>query len=170
MPAGWQTPLVSSLVLLRRNAVRRTRATDCRILPFPVGQVGAGLLDFASYPRWWPAQLRIRVLRTTPDHVGSRIEVRPRGGWFICEIAQVIPNREILIHYVDGVHRGTGRWTVEPVDGGTRVCYQIDLEPHGSLPRLLSHALNFARLHSRMMVKVFDGLEHWLSNNPNGGP
>jgi uncharacterized protein YndB with AHSA1/START domain len=117
--------------------MRRTKARDCRTLPFDVAQVYAALLDFESYARWWPAQLPVRVLNVTPDRVGSRIEVRPRGGWFIGEVGQVIPDREILIEDVEGVHRGTGRWTFEKLGEGSRACYRIDLEPHGWLPRLL---------------------------------
>jgi ribosome-associated toxin RatA of RatAB toxin-antitoxin module len=142
--------------------MRRTQATDCRTLPFDVSQAFAALLDCKNYPRWWPGQLRVRVLKTTLDAVGSRIEIRPRGGRFICEIAQVVPNREILIEYVEGVHRGTGRWTFEKLTEGTRACYQIDLEPQGWLPRLLSNWMDFAKIHSRLMEKVFDGLESWL--------
>lgn len=142
--------------------MRRTRATDCRTLPFDVDVVSAALLDCANYPRWWPVQLRVRVPHLMQDAVGSRIEIRPRGGRFICAIAQVVPNREIRIEYVEGVHRGTGRWTFEKLAEGTRACYQIDLEPQGWLPRLLSNVLDFGNMHSRSMVKVFDGLESWL--------
>jgi uncharacterized protein YndB with AHSA1/START domain len=142
--------------------MRQTQANDCRTLPFDVAEVFAALLDFENYPRWWPAQLRVRVLKVSPERVGSRIEVRPRGGVFVCEIVQVVPDREILIGYVEGVHMGTGRWRFEKVAEGTCACYQIDLEPHGWLPRLLSNVMNFGKLHSRSMEKVFDGLEGWL--------
>jgi uncharacterized protein YndB with AHSA1/START domain len=142
--------------------MRRTQATDCRILPFDVAEVYAALLDCESYPRWWPAPLRVRVLKSTLDRVGSRIEVRPRGGSFTCEVSRIIPNKEILIGYVEGVHRGTGRWTFERLAEGTRACYQIDLEPQGWLPRLLSNWMDFGKMHSRSMAKVFDGLEEWL--------
>jgi ribosome-associated toxin RatA of RatAB toxin-antitoxin module len=142
--------------------MRRTLATDCRMLPFAVAKVYAALLDCESYPRWWPAPLRVRVLKSTPDRVGSRIEIRPFGGRFICKIGKVVPDQEILIRYVDGVHRGEGRWTFEAVAQGTRACYRIDLEPQGWLPRLLSIWMDFGKLHSRSMAKVFDGLEEWL--------
>jgi putative intracellular protease/amidase/ribosome-associated toxin RatA of RatAB toxin-antitoxin module len=142
--------------------MRRTKAGDCRTLPFNVAQVYAALLAFESYPRWWPAQLRVRVLKVAPDGAGSRVEVRPRGGRFICEVGQVIPDREILIEYVEGVHRGTGRWTFEKLAEGSRACYRIDLEPQGWLPRLLSNWMNFGKMHSRSMAKVFDGLATWL--------
>jgi len=45
---------------------------------------------------------------------------------------------------------------------GTRACYRIDLEPHGWLPRLVSHFLDFSKMHSRSMGQVFDGLATWL--------
>ncbi len=68
----------------------------------------------------------------------------------------------MVIRYVEGVHRGTGRWTFEKVAEGTRACYRIDLEPHGWLPRLVSHFLDFSKMHSRSMGQVFDGLATWL--------
>jgi hypothetical protein len=86
-------------------------------------------------------------------------EATHRGKTFV----QVIRDREILIKYVDGVHRGTGRWTLEKVADGTRACYQIDLEPHGWFPRLLSNFMDFGKMHSRSMEELFDGLEDWLS-------
>ena len=143
--------------------MRRTQATDCRTLPFDLDVVFAAVLDCENYPRWWPAQLRVRVLKATQNVVGSRIEIRPRGGRFVCEIGQVVPAREILIEYVEGVHRGTGRWTFEKLAEGTRACYQIDLEPQGWLPRLLSNCMDFGKMHSRSMEIVFDGLESWLT-------
>jgi ribosome-associated toxin RatA of RatAB toxin-antitoxin module len=149
--------------------MRHTQATDRHTLPFDVGEVYAALLDCKSYSRWWPGQLRVRALKSTPGRVGSRIEVRPRGGWFICEIGQVIPEKEILIEYVEGVHRGTGRWTFEKLAEGTRVCYQIDLEPQGWLPRLLSNWMDFGKMHSRSMAQVFVGLESWLRARRSSG-
>ena len=142
--------------------MRRTQATDCRMFPFDMAVVFGALLDCENYPRWWPAGLRVRVLRLTQDAVGSRIEIRPRGGRFVCAIARIVPEREIEIEYVAGVHRGTGRWTFEKLAGGTRARYQIDLEPQGWLPRLLSNWMDFGKMHSRSMERVFDGLESWL--------
>ena len=142
--------------------MRRTQVADCRTFPFGVSGVFAALLDFSSYPRWGPAELRVRVLNVTPERVGSRIEIRPRGSRFICAVVQVIPDREIVIRYPEGVHRGTGRWALEKLAEGTRACYQIDLEPQGWLARPLSNWMDFGKMHSRSMAKVFDGLESWL--------
>lgn len=150
--------------------MRRTQAADCCMLPFDVAEVYAALLDYESYPHWWPAQLRVRVLKSTPGGVGSRIEVRPRGGWFTCEVSRIVPDKEILIQYVEGVHRGTGHWTFEKRAEGTRACYQIDLEPQGWLPRLLSNFMDFGTMHSRSMEQVFDGLKAWLRERKGSPP
>ena len=142
--------------------MRRTLANDCRTLPFRPDQVWAALADFASYPAWWPAELRLRVLEVTPGLAGSRFEVRPRGGSFVCEVERVDPGREMLIRYAGGVHRGTGIWTLERVAGGTLVRYAVDLEPQGWLVRLLPNLIDFGKVHSRAMRRLFDGLEAWI--------
>jgi ribosome-associated toxin RatA of RatAB toxin-antitoxin module len=145
--------------------MRRTQVTDCRVFSFDAACVYAALIDFGSYPKWWPSELRLKVLRETADLVGSRFEVRPRGGSFVCEVVALDDQRELQIRYVDGLHRGTGLWTLRQHENGTQVCYQIDLEPQGFVPRLLSHVINFASIHSNGMEKVFDGLQQWLSTD-----
>lgn len=143
--------------------MRRTQVTDCRVFSFDAACVFAALIDFESYPKWWPGELRLKVLSVTADLVGSRFEVRPRGGSFVCEVVTLDDLRELQIRYVDGLHRGTGLWTLRPHEYGTQVCYQIDLEPQGFVPRLLSNVIDFASIHSKGMEKVFDGLQQWLS-------
>jgi hypothetical protein len=149
--------------------MRRTVATDCRTLPFDLTCVYAALVDFENYPTWWPAELHLRVLRTSPELVGSRFEVRPYGGRFVCEVARVVPRLEVVIYYCEGLHRGTGVWTLEQTAAGVRVCYRIDLEPQGWLPRLLSDWLDFGRMHSQGMERLFDGLEARLRKGRPAG-
>jgi uncharacterized protein YndB with AHSA1/START domain len=148
--------------LQRVLLMKPTQVTDCRSMPFDLATVFGALVDFDNYPKWWPPELRLRVLKTTTKLVGSRFEVRPRGGSFVCEVARVVSEKEILIRYAEGLHRGTGRWTFERQDGGTGLSYQIDLEPQGWLPRLLSNFMNFAGMHSRGMERLFNGLQEWL--------
>jgi hypothetical protein len=136
--------------------MRQTRATDCRTVPFDRTRVYAALVDFGNYPTWWPPKLHLRVLRTTPE--------------FVCEVARKVSLKELVIHYVEGVHRGTGFWTLEPTDSGGVLCYRIDLEPQGWLPRLLSDWLDFGRMHSQGMERLFDRLETRLRKDvPAGG-
>lgn len=152
-----------------RLSVKRIQANDCRTLPFDVTTVYAALIEFENYPKWWPAYLRLRVLATTADLVGSRFEVHPTGGSFVCEVAQVVTEKELVIQYVDGLHRGTGIRTLESAPDGTRLCYRIDLEPQGLLPRFLSHFMDFAGMHSRGMQRLFDWLEAWLRARRHDG-
>src|SRR5262249_11122053 len=69
------------------------------------------------------------------EFVGSRFELRPNVGRFVCDLVRIVHLQELVIHYVEGVYRGSGIWTLEPTDGGGVLCYRIDLEPQGWLPR-----------------------------------
>ena len=142
--------------------MRRIQVTDCRTLAFPPAQVFAAVADLENYPRWWPAELKVRLLTVTPDGIGSRLEAHPHHSLLVCEVTRIVPNNQIHIRYVEGVQRGTGVWTFEPSDVGTRLCYRVDLEPQGWFPRFLSNFRDFTAMHSRLMERVFDGLEKWL--------
>ena len=142
--------------------MRRIQVTDCRTLAFAPAQVFAAVADLANYPRWWPAELKVRVRKVTRDIIGSRLEAHPHRSLLVCEVTGIVANSEIDIRYVEGVQRGTGVWSFTPNGEGTRLCYRVDLEPQGWFPRLLSHFVDFTAMHSRLMEKVFDGLEKWL--------
>ena len=142
--------------------MRRILVTDCRTLAFPPAQVFAAVADLENYPGWWPAELKVRLLTVTPDGIGSRLEAHPYHSLLVCEVTRIVANSHIHIRYVEGVQWGTGVWTVEPSDEGTRLCYRVDLEPQGWFPRLLSNFLDFTAMHSRLMERVFDGLEKRL--------
>ena len=77
----------------------------------------------------------------------------------------LVDQRELHIRYVDGLNRATGLWTLWPHENGSQVCYEIDLEPQGFVPRLLTHVIDSASIHSNGMEKLFDGLQQWLSKN-----
>ena len=99
--------------------MRRILVTDCRTLAFPTALAFAAVADVENYPRWWPAELKVRLLTVTPDGIGSRLEVHPHRSLLVCEVTRIVANSEIHIRYVEGVQRGTGVWTFEPSDEGT---------------------------------------------------
>jgi len=58
-------------------------------------------------------------------------------------------------------------WALEAADDGTRICHQINPEPHGWLLRLLARFLDFGKIHFRALIGLFDGLGVWLNQgNP----
>lgn len=145
--------------------MKRTKVTDSQEFAFPSDQIFRLLVDFSRYPEWWPKELKVEVLKVSPSWVGSRIKIQPYGSWFVCEVISLIPNQEMLMHYVDGLHRGTGLWKLEEIPIGTRLNYTVDLEPQGVVPRLLSHVMDFAAWHSRGMQGVFSGLQKEVSGS-----
>ena len=141
--------------------MRRLVASDgCDILA-PPARVFALLSDVAGYERWWPAALRVRVV------AADEVEIRPPGSAFRCRLGESVPPLRLGVHYVAGPQRGQGIWTLAPLEGGraTRVHYAVDLEPHGVVARLLSHAMDFAAIHSRHMRPVLDGLAREAAGN-----
>lgn len=59
--------------------MRCIQVTDCRVLSFDSDCVYATLIDFGSYPQWWPRELRLKVPIVTADVGGSRFEVQSVG-------------------------------------------------------------------------------------------
>ena len=135
-------------------------ATDTSLLEAPVELVWASLLDFSCYRNWWPWLVGIRVLRVTPEVVGSRFRVRPMGGLgFTCEIHDISPLETMTIRYIRGVYQGVGTWHLEPIGQRTLINYTIDLEMKSIMVRWLSRWLDVAEMHSRQMQQLFWGLE-----------
>lgn len=141
--------------------MRPTRATDVRFIPAPPDRIFALLLAVDRYAEWWPGDIGVAVLTPPPHGVGSVVAVRlaQSGGGFRCKIVGADPPRQVDIDYIEGAHRGRGLWTLEPRDGGTQVTYRVDLRPRGMMVGLLSHVMDFAALHSRLMGEVLEGLE-----------
>lgn len=127
------------------------RAEDGATLPCPPADVWAVLADVASYPRWWPPSLHVRV---APD---GEVEIRPRGGRpFRCRVASADPPRELRMRYAGGFIEGTGVWRLADAEGGgTRVTYTVDVVAHGRLVAFLARFLDYGRMHSRLMEDVF---------------
>ena len=145
--------------------MRPTRASDTNFIPAPPDRIFALLLAVDRYADWWPEDTGIEVLSPPPYGVGSVVAIRlanTRGG-FRCRIAAAEAPRQVAVDYIEGVHRGQGVWTLAPQDGGTQVTYRVDLKPRGLMVGLLSHVMDFAALHSRLMREVLDGLERAAS-------
>lgn len=164
-PTGADPSMVSCL-----STMRLVQAQDTTLIEAETSAVWAAVTDFSAYPDWWPSKVRIAVLETTPKLIGSAFEVIPyRGRGFRCVVDRVMEGEELGLAY-SGLYRGSGVWKVEEAGGQTaRVTYTVDLEIADRLTSLLSYVLPVARIHSRLMRDVFDGLADRLGARVPGG-
>ncbi len=130
-------------------------ACDAIHVSAPPERVWALVSDLRSYPRWWPASLRVRA---SPD--GRSVLLHPRGGVaFECRVDDAESPRRLRIRYPGPRIQGTGEWRLESDPDGTRVTYEVDLRVRVLGAKLLGRWIDFAAVHSRGMVGVFAGLQ-----------
>ena len=136
------------------------QADDAVLLPHPPEEVWRVLYDVERYPAWWPRSLRVRVISSTPEVIGSQFEIRTSGGRpFCCRIVGFTDQRSIQTEYFGGFITGRGEWRIEPEGTGTRVRYILDVQASGWLVAFLAHWISLSRIHSRQMQQVFQNLE-----------
>ncbi|XWX61461.1 SRPBCC family protein [Desulfitobacterium sp. AusDCA] len=141
-------------------------ATDCKLYPYSYEKIYKVLSDLPGYAQWWPWGVKVKVLARNSNPMGEKIEVWASGGWFRCEICSLEPSKRVGIQYYQGVVLGETHWTITPQqDGQTKVCYTIDLELNGILPKFLGTFINFSRIHSFQFRRVLDSLDKRLREN-----
>lgn len=146
------------------------RATDEIQITAPPAAVYRVLTDFEQYRKWWPPAVRVRALSVVPEVVGSDLELHPRGGpAFRCRVEQAIPDSLLSLRYHEGPYAGLGVWSLEPVTGGTRVRYSVDLTSEHRLLRFFAKFTNLGRSHSRLMRPVLAGLRRAVASATGGG-
>ncbi len=144
--------------------MRRIVASDYQEYPFSPELIYQVLSDISGYKKWWPWGIRVKVLKKTPEGLDSKIEVWASGGWFRCKTTSLNPTDSVSIQYYAGVVSGESYWSIEALGNGmTKVCYTIDLEPHGVMPRLLSNVINISKIHSLQFKRVFRSLHRHLN-------
>ncbi len=131
------------------------QASDETVMAATPAKVWRVLADIAAVPQWWPASLRVRVLRQLPGIVGSELELRPYGGRpFCCRVVAVEEPRRMQVEYFGGFITGTGEWQLEPTGSGTRVRYNIDVQAEGRLVAWLNRLVDLGKIHSRQMQNI----------------
>jgi ribosome-associated toxin RatA of RatAB toxin-antitoxin module len=144
--------------------MRRIISTDSGRINHSAEKVFSAVADVMVYNNWWSKRVKVEVLESNADFIGSKVEIRASGGWFRCEIVSVNKPFEVRVFYYAGVQKGEGIWTIIPAgDSGAVLTYSINLEPNGFMPRLLSNFLNFSKIHSNAMKEMFTGLDKYLS-------
>jgi uncharacterized protein YndB with AHSA1/START domain len=129
-------------------------------MPFPPEKIWKVLAGVADYPRWWPAEFRVRVIAATPDLIGSELEVRPtRGLGFRCRVEDVDAPRRMRMAYSGGSLEGHGEWRLERLETGTRLVYDLDVQARGWLVALLDRIISLPRVHSKQMQGILHAIE-----------
>jgi uncharacterized protein YndB with AHSA1/START domain len=106
----------------------------------PVEDVFAVLTDPTLSPRWAANAIKGELLTPGPPRVGSRRRAVVKGFFggtleSVMEVTELEPNRALALRLISASWGGTGRtkYTLTPVDGGTRVDWRWEMEPGGVL-------------------------------------
>jgi hypothetical protein len=140
------------------------RARDEIVLSSPPEDVYEALLDLESYRRWWPRSFDFAVLGPLPAGTGSQLRItNQKIVWWTVRLGKLAPGREVAMDYVGGAWCGPTRWTLQPEGSGTRLAYEIDIEPAWWWLGLLGRVVPLAWVHSRQLQPVLIGLDRHLS-------
>ncbi len=159
--------------------MRRYDVTDEAVLEATPAEIFSALEDEAAgRSRWWWPWLTLHRLNEIPyTQVGSRVTLTVSGRgqvdnrWlsptFVGVVREVEPERRLVVNYVDGAFRGTGEWTLEPVDDlRTHVTFHWVADPAGVM-LLWDRLLDIPRHHSRVIRKGFAAMElHIAQHRP----
>ena len=101
------------------------------VLPVPLEEAWTVLLDWERQADWMPDADRVTVVSEHRDGVGVRLAVRTRlfGVAAFTEPIEVVvwdPPRRLVIRHGSLVE-GSGTWTLDPVEGGTRFTWMEDV-------------------------------------------
>jgi len=142
---------------------------DEAIIDADPSEVFKALLDeYTGVSRWWMPFLEIKLRGgektlqkgavfdiTVPDRYRGKTKL-------VGKITDIIESK--LIKYdLEGDYLGNAEWTLEPLDGKTRLRFRWNTKSNRFLITLVSPFINIARGHSRVMELGFKGLNNYLS-------
>jgi hypothetical protein len=100
--------------------------------PAAIEQIWETLANYGAWPTWWPGIQSVEVLRHGDQ---SGVGTVLRQGWrsrlpytlvFDLEMLR-IESRKLLEGRASGDLEGICRWTLTPVNGGTEICFAVDV-------------------------------------------
>ena len=142
----------------------RLATTDERVLNHSREAIYDVLCDVGSYHEWWPRMGDPRALGPLPVRIGTtlRLSYGPFVHW-TAEVAELREPALIAMRYA-GDLRGNAWWRLVADHGaGTRVAYEIDIEPVPTWLQLVSALWNLQPKHSRQIRRVFEALDRRVS-------
>ncbi len=125
--------------------------------------------EAAGRSHWWLPYWQARPHgETPPDRVGGMFDVIVRKGITVRFTARVeeMTEKHLRLEYVAGAYRGEGTWSLEPVDGKTRLRFRWRVRPMGWLGWLLRLSPSSQRkggAHREVMKAGFAGLNRYLN-------
>ncbi|MGE5267296.1 MAG: type II toxin-antitoxin system RatA family toxin [Deltaproteobacteria bacterium] len=114
------------------------------VIPAPAAAVYSALTECANAPEVFPSLKSCRVIETGPQAVWD-VREHKVASWasFLPDMSTVfrseyVPNRSISFKLLSGdIQHLDGAWTLEPVNGGTRVTYEARVGFHALVPSFL---------------------------------
>lgn len=136
------------------------KAHDEITIKSSVEEVWKVLIDIQNYYKWWPKVVNLKVLKFDGEIIGTEFKASPLGGKsFACRVISIIPDKEIMLNYFDGIYRGNGYWKIEGNDGNLKISYTVDLEIVDKSIAFLSRLISIPKLHSMIFKKILNNLE-----------
>lgn len=127
----------------------------------PVADVAETVRDLEHYPDWWPQVLA--VVKLGPDT--ARVLCRSALPYTLDLVLEAVSREAPVLEVaVGGDLDGWVRWTLTPVDGGTRTDFAQEVAVTGALALSSYVARPLLRWnHQRMMRGCEQGLDHHLA-------
>jgi ribosome-associated toxin RatA of RatAB toxin-antitoxin module len=141
--------------------MRDLTSLDQKVFPLKVEDVFNVISNFETYKDWFPQETKVNLLKSTPERIGSIIQVKTGTISFNIEMMRINPNKEIFVRY-SGAYEGEGIWYFFETINGTKVMYEIELKIKNPFVVLLNFFVSVSMLHSKIMTKIFNRLEEYL--------
>jgi len=104
--------------------------TESWLTPAPVAAVADTVLDLERYPEWWPQVRAVAKLGPDTARVLCRSALPYTLDLVLDAVSREAPVLEVA---VSGDLDGWVRWTLSPVDGGTRTDFAQEVVVTGAL-------------------------------------
>lgn len=129
------------------------------LIPHPSDAVFAVLADVSAYPRWWPEDVRVEVLRAGRPVVGAELELDPTAGRrFALRITGVKEPSSLEVVYEASWLEGEGAWTLRKRGRGTLVRYEMHVRADRWVAALAGRLVDLQAIHARQMRRVLQRL------------
>jgi uncharacterized protein YndB with AHSA1/START domain len=133
----------------------------------------AVLSELRGARRWWTPHVTFEPGATPIDQVGGEAHatIHTRGEHnrglrlrFTARTRSIDPGKKLVADYVAGAFRGSGVFSVAPVDGGrSRLTMRWQARPHGWV-RILAKVVNIGKEHSRTSNEALTKLAALFAN------